>query len=126
LKGEQETINVTLQEEVGALEEVVVAGYGTQQRQEVSGSVSSVDAADANVGQIESPQDLLQGRVPGLSIAGNDGEPGSDQRVRVRGLKSLSANSQPLYVIDGSPVRGYLKIPDWVQFSRIGASSYGH
>lgn len=102
--GEQETINVTLQEEVGALEEVVVTGYGTQQRQEVSGSVSSVDAADANVGQIESPQDLLQGRVPGLSIAGNDGEPGSDQRVRVRGLKSLSANSQPLYVIDGSPV----------------------
>lgn len=102
--GSRETIDVILQVEVGAMDEVVVTGYGTQERQDISGSISSVDVAEANVGQISSPQDLLQGRVPGLSIAGNDGEPGSDQRVRVRGLKSLSANSQPLYVIDGTPV----------------------
>lgn len=102
--GDQEVIDVTLQEEVGRLEEVIVTGYGTQERREISGSISSVDVQSANVGQIESPQDLLQGRVPGLSIAGNDGEPGSDQRVRVRGLKSLSANTQPLYVVDGAPI----------------------
>jgi len=102
--GDQEVIDVTMEEEVGNLDEVVVTGYSTQERQEISGSISSVDVSEANVGQVESPQDLLQGRVSGVSIAGNDGEPGSDQRVRVRGLKSLSANSQPLYVIDGAPV----------------------
>lgn len=102
--GDRENIDVTLEEEVGDLEEVIVTGYSAQERQEISGSISPVDVEQANIGQIESPQDLLQGRVSGVSIAGNDGEPGSDQRVRVRGLKSLSANSQPLYVIDGTPV----------------------
>lgn len=102
--GDQEVIDVALQEDVGRLEEIVVTGYGTQRRQEITGAISSVDVAEANVGQISSPQDLLQGRVAGVSITSNSGEPGADQRVYIRGRKSLSANAQPLYVIDGTPV----------------------
>lgn len=102
--GDREVINVTLQEAVGRLEEVVVTGYGAQQRQEISGAISSVDVAQANVGQVSSPQDLLQGRVSGVSVVSNSGAPGSGQRVRIRGRKSLSASAEPLYVIDGVPI----------------------
>lgn len=100
----RETINVTLRERVGQLDEVVVTGYGAQQREEISGAISSVDVPAANVGQVSSPQDLLQGRVAGVSIVSNSGAPGSGQRVRIRGRKSLSASADPLYVIDGVPI----------------------
>lgn len=119
---DRENIDVTLEEEVGDLEEVIVTGYSAQERREISGSISSVNVPQANVGQVESPQDLLQGRVSGVSIAGNDGEPGSDQRVRVRGLKSLSANSQPLYVIDGAPVSNTNVTPGGLQGSSNSAN----
>lgn len=100
----RETINVTLREQVGQLDEVVVTGYGAQQREEISGAISSVDVPAANVGQVSSPQDLIQGRVAGVSIVSNSGAPGSGQRVRIRGRKSLSASADPLYVIDGVPI----------------------
>lgn len=100
----RETINVTLRERVGQLDEVVVTGYGAQQREEISGAISSVDVPAANVGQVSSPQDLIQGRVAGVSIVSNSGAPGSGQRVRIRGRKSLSASADPLYVIDGVPI----------------------
>jgi iron complex outermembrane receptor protein len=102
--GEQTTINVTLQEEVGQLEEVVVTGYSQQQRQEITGSVSSVDVAEAAAGQNASAQELLKGRVSGLSVLENSGEPGSGVDVRIRGTTSISAGSSPLYVIDGVPI----------------------
>ena len=101
---DRETISLTLQERVGKLGEVVVTGYGAQQREEISGAISSVDIPAANVGQISSPQDLLQGRVAGVTIVSNSGAPGSGQRVRIRGRKSLSASAEPLYVIDGVPI----------------------
>ena len=101
---DRQTVSVTLQERVGKLGEVVVTGYGAQQREEISGAISSVDVPAANVGQISSPQDLLQGRVAGVSIVSNSGAPGSGQRVRIRGRKSLSASAEPLYVVDGVPI----------------------
>lgn len=101
---DRNVVNVTLQESVGKLEEVVVTGYSAQQRGEISGAISSVDVASANVGQVSSPQDLLQGRIAGVSIVSNSGAPGSGQRVRIRGRKSLSASAEPLYVIDGVPI----------------------
>ena len=102
--GDQSTIDVQLQEDVAALDEVVVVGYGTQRRRDISGSVSSVDVAEANTGQVTSPQDLIQGRVAGVNILGNSGEPGSGVNVRIRGTTSISAGSDPLYVVDGVPV----------------------
>lgn len=102
--GDQTVIDVSLQEEVGQLDEVVVTGYDTQQRREITGAQSSVDVSEANVGQVSSPQDLLQGRAAGVSIISNSGEPGAGMRIRVRGTKSLSADSQPLIVLDGVPI----------------------
>lgn len=102
--GDQTVIDVALQEQVGQLDEIVVTGYGTQRRGEITGAQSSVDVAEANIGQNSSPQDLLQGRVAGVSIISNSGEPGSGMRMRVRGAKSLSASSEPLIVLDGVPI----------------------
>lgn len=102
--GNQEVIDVTLQEQVGQLDEVVVTGYGTQERRQITGAQSSVDVSEANVGEVASPQDLLNGRVSGVSIISNSGEPGAGQRIRVRGTKSLSASSDPLIVMDGVPI----------------------
>ena len=102
--GDRSTIDVQLQEDVAALDEVVVTGYGTQRRRDISGSVSSVDVAEANTGQVTSPQDLIQGRVAGVNILENSGEPGSGVNVRIRGTTSISAGSDPLYVVDGVPI----------------------
>lgn len=102
--GDKTTINVTLQEEVGKLEEVVVTGYSQQQRQEITGSVSSVDVASASIGQNSSTQDLLKGRISGLQVLENSGEPASGVSLRIRGTTSISAGSSPLYVVDGVPI----------------------
>ncbi|PQJ35092.1 hypothetical protein BSZ35_11220 [Salinibacter sp. 10B] len=102
--GDQTVIDVSLQEDVAQLDQVVVTGYGTQQRRNITGAQASVDVADAVTGQNTSPQDLIQGRVAGVQIISNSGEPGAGMRIRVRGQKSLSASNDPLYVIDGVPI----------------------
>lgn len=102
--GDQRVVNVALRQSVAELEDVVVVGYGTQRRGDVTGSVASVKVADANMGQISSPEDLIQGRVPGVSIVKNDGEPGAGMTVRIRGGTSITASNDPLYVIDGVPI----------------------
>ena len=102
--GDQEVIDVTLQEDVEQLDEVVVVGYGTQRRSDISGAVSSVDVADADVGQVTSTQDLIRGRIAGVELQENSGEPGAGVNIRVRGTSSISGGNDPLYVIDGIPV----------------------
>ena len=98
----------TLQFRLGAaaasLTELVVTGYGSQRREAVTGSVSTVNADDANVGQVTSPNQLMQGRVPGVNIVQNNGGPGAGVQVRIRGGTSISASNDPLYVIDGVPI----------------------
>ncbi len=98
------TMNVSLLVDEVLLDEVVVVGYGTQKRADITGSVGSVDASEANVGLISSPEQLLQGRVAGVSIIQNGGEPGAPVTVRIRGGTSISASNEPLYVIDGVPI----------------------
>ena len=89
---------------VAQLEEVVAVGYGTQTRAELSTSVSSVSAADL-VGQpIASVDGALQGKAPGVQVIQNAGNPGNAISVRVRGLASISASNDPLYVVDGVPM----------------------
>jgi iron complex outermembrane receptor protein len=102
--GDQTVIDVAMQEDVAQLDQVVVTGYGTQQRGNITGAQASVDVAEAITGQNTSPQDLIQGRVAGVQIVSNSGEPGAGMRIRVRGQKSLSASNDPLYVIDGVPI----------------------
>ena len=121
--GDQTVIDVTLQEDIEQLDEVVVVGYGTQRRQEITGSVSSVDVAEANVGQNASPQDLIQGRIAGVNVLQNSGEPGAGAEIRVRGTSSISAGNEPLYVIDGVPINNTNITPGGASVGGVSSSS---
>lgn len=100
------TIDVSLSPNVQQLEDVVVIGYGTQQVEDNTGSVSAVSSEDFNEGAITSPQELFQGKAAGVTVTSNDGAPGSGATIRIRGGSSLSASNDPLYVIDGVPLDG--------------------
>ena len=102
--GGTSTADFTMQPQAAVLEGVVVTGYGTQRREAITGSVSTVDADAANVGVVTSPEQMIQGRVAGVQITQNNGEPGSGVQIRVRGGTSISASNEPLYVIDGVPI----------------------
>ena len=104
--GAQTRIDVQLQEDSNLLDDVVVVGYGTQRRGDVTASVSTVEIDDANDGLVTAPTDFLEGRVSGLTVIEASGEPGADVSVRIRGGTSISSSNQPLYVIDGIPVSG--------------------
>ncbi len=94
----------TLAPQASILEPVVVTGYGSQRREAITGSVSTVEANVANVGVKTNADQLLQGRAAGVNIIQNSGEPGSGAQVLIRGGSSLSATNDPLYVIDGVPI----------------------
>ena len=102
--GATTTVNLTLQPGAAILEPVVVTGYGTQRREAITGSVSSVDATAANVGVVTNVSNMIQGRAAGVTITPNNGEPGSGAQIRIRGGTSISASNEPLYVIDGVPI----------------------
>ncbi len=97
-------VDIVLSESTVQLEDVVVVGYGTQRREDVTGSVSSVDVEDADIGLASSPQELIQGKAAGVQVIRNSGEPGSGMTVRIRGGTSINASNDPLYVIDGVPI----------------------
>jgi iron complex outermembrane receptor protein len=102
--GSQTEVNVTLSESTLNLEEVVVIGYGTQRRQEVTGAIGSVKEDGFNRGVILSPEQLMQGKVSGLNITSRSGEPGEAQTIIIRGPGSVRSGGGPLYVIDGVPI----------------------
>lgn len=100
-------VNVSLTiNNASTIGEVVVIGYGTARKKDLTGSVSSVKAKDFNQGVISSPDQLLQGKVPGLEITNNSGQPGAATTVKIRGNNSIRANNNPLYVVDGVPLDG--------------------
>jgi len=99
------TADFTISTVAARLSEVVVTGYGTQRREAITGSVSQVTAEEANVGVIANPNQLLQGRVAGVNMTVNNGEPGGGAQIRIRGGTSISASNDPLYVIDGVPLQ---------------------
>ena len=96
--------NVSLQQDVVDVGEVMVIGYGQMKKSDATGSVSSVSTKDFNKGAITSPQDLLTGKASGVQITSAGGEPGSAATIRIRGGSSLSASNDPLFIIDGVPV----------------------
>lgn len=95
------TINVSLIEDLSKLDEVVVVGYGTQRKKEITSAITSVSAEDFNKGNVNNPAQLLQGKVAGLSIASPGGNPNQGFTIRLRGLSTFGANTGPLIVIDG-------------------------
>lgn len=101
----QSRIDVSLEPDVETLEEVVVVGYGTEKRKDLTGAVSSVSSEDFNPGVVIAPEQLMQGKVAGVNITQNSGQPGAASTVRIRGENSISAGNDPLYVIDGVPLQ---------------------
>ncbi|MDB5007354.1 MAG: iron complex outerrane recepter protein [Mucilaginibacter sp.] len=98
------SLNFNLQPQSTGLNEVVVIGYGTQKKKDLTGSVSTITAKDFNQGAITTPEDLITGKVSGVSITSNGGAPGAGSTIRIRGGASLNASNDPLIVIDGVPV----------------------
>jgi TonB-linked SusC/RagA family outer membrane protein len=102
--GSQSVINIVLSPEIKTLSEVVVIGYGTQKRKDLTGSISSVTAATIEKVPITTVEQALQGRAAGVQIVNNDARPGGSVSVLVRGIGSLaSGGNAPLYVVDGYP-----------------------
>ena len=99
--GSRSVIDVKLGADNKSLEEVVVVGYGTQKRKEISGTVSSLSSRDFNAGVVNNPLVGAAGKVAGLVITQSSGDPSARPTVRLRGTGSLSGNSEPLYVVDG-------------------------
>ncbi len=99
------TVQFAMPAQAAVLGELVVTGYGTQRRQSITGSVAQVDADAANVGVITNANQMLQGRVAGVHIVSNSGEPGGGAQVRIRGGTSISGSNDPLYVVDGVPIQ---------------------
>ena len=94
-------VDVALGEDVSALEEVLVVGYGTQTRSDVTGSVSSIDTEELAAQPVAQLANALQGRAAGVEVVNTNAEPGGGVRVRIRGGTSINADSDPLYVVDG-------------------------
>jgi iron complex outermembrane receptor protein len=106
------TLDFVMTPVAATLSEVVVTGYGSQRREAITGSVAQIQADDANKGVIDNPNQLIQGRVTGVNIVTNNGEPGGGAQIRIRGGTSLSASNDPLYVIDGVPLQNENPVPN--------------
>lgn len=98
------TLNVKLVPKSMALADVVVIGYGTQRKSDLTGSVSSISSKDFNEGLISSPEQLINGKVSGVQIMSNSGSPTGGSSIRIRGGASLNASNDPLIVLDGVPL----------------------
>jgi TonB-linked SusC/RagA family outer membrane protein len=97
---------VDMKVSAGSLDQVVVVGYGTQRKRDVTGSVAKIKSEDLNAFPANSPVQGMQGRVAGVQVAQNSGEPGGSISVRIRGGNSLQGSNEPLYVVDGFALSG--------------------
>jgi len=113
------SVDVMLVASGASLNEIVVIGYGTARRRDVTGSISTIQAKDFNKGVIISPDQLLQNKVPGLEITQNSGQPGAATTVKIRGNNSIRGGNNPIYVIDGVILDGRSARPNF------GLGSFG-
>ncbi len=97
-------LDVLLKESSASLDEVLVIGYGTVKKKDATGAVAKVNLADLNKAPVRSFDEALAGRVAGVTVASNDGQPGSSVNIVIRGNNSLTQDNSPLYVIDGFPI----------------------
>jgi TonB-linked SusC/RagA family outer membrane protein len=109
------SITIALAPDNANLTDVVVIGYGTTRKKDLTGSVASVQAKDFNKGVISSPEQLLQGKVAGLQITNSSGQPGAITIVKIRGNNSIRSGNSPLYVVDGIPLDGRSPRPGFSQ-----------
>ena len=102
--GSQTVINLSMADDAAILGEVVVIGYGSQKKKDLTGSIVSVTSTDFVKGQITTPEQLVSGKLAGVQITSNSGAPGAGSTIRIRGGSSLNANNDPLIVLDGMPL----------------------
>lgn len=102
--GSSNVLNVRLRTDALTLSDIVVIGYGTQRKSDLTGSVSNVSSKDFNAGLISSPEQLINGKVSGVQIMSNSGSPTAGSTIRIRGGASLNASNDPLIVLDGVPL----------------------
>ena len=101
--GNRKIINISLKDEAKLLDEVVVVGYGTMRKKDLSGAVASIKSDDLMQGNPTNISQALQGKLAGVQVNQSDGAPGSGVSITIRGANSFSTNSQPLYIVDGIP-----------------------
>jgi len=99
--GNQNSLAIQLISDAESLEEVVVTGYGTQRKSDVTGAISSIKTEDFNRGVVANPGQLLQGKISGVNVTATSGEPGAAQNIIIRGIGSLRSGTTPLFVVDG-------------------------
>ncbi|MEL7247179.1 MAG: TonB-dependent receptor [Bacteroidota bacterium] len=104
LVGSQTSLKIVMEQNAELLDEVVVIGYGTVRKSDLTGSVAKISSDDFNQGAIVSADQALQGRIAGVNISQASAEPGGGINIRIRGANSITAGSDPLYVIDGFPI----------------------
>jgi iron complex outermembrane receptor protein len=106
------SVKVVMKSSSTALTDVIIIGYGSARKKDYTGAVSSIKAKDFNQGVINSPDQLLQSKVPGLEVTNTSGQPGAATTIQVRGTSSIRASNNPLYVVDGVPLDGGTARPD--------------
>lgn len=109
--GSDMTIQLQLDSDQG-LDEVVVIGYGTARKRDLTGSLVTIGAKNFNKGLMTSPDQLIQGKTPGVMVINNTGQPGGSTTVRIRGNSSIRASNNPLFVLDGVPMSGNSPLPE--------------
>jgi len=108
--GTSDVLNIELQPG-SVLEEIVVTGYGTVKRKDLTGAVASLGEKDFNQGLVVAPDQLIQGRTPGVQVINNSGQPGGATTIRIRGNASIRTGNQPLFVVDGVQLSGISSRP---------------
>lgn len=108
----QRVINVTLLTDVSELDEVVVVGYGTQERRDVTGAITKIGSETIERTSNATVEQALNGKISGVNTIITDGTPGAGIRIRIRGGTSINANNEPLYVIDGFPIEVDYSVSD--------------
>lgn len=103
IAGSQNLITITLLEDMSSLDEVIVVGYGTQEKRNVTGAISSLDEKSIREIPVSSAVEAMQGQVAGVDVVSSGGRPGQNPQILIRGRRSISASNDPLYVIDGIP-----------------------
>jgi len=111
-------VDISLEEDVQSLEEIVVIGYGTQKRSDLTGAVGSVNVEQLQQRPVPSLNQALAGRIPGVQVNVNSGRPGGKSNVRIRGFSSINSSNNPLYVVDG------VQLPMTTQTQRSQAIDY--
>ncbi|MCY7349341.1 MAG: TonB-dependent receptor [Cytophagaceae bacterium] len=104
--GTRTSIDINLIDDARGLDEVVVVGYGTQKKSQLTGAISSVSAREISELPITNARQALQGRTAGVDVVSNNSKPGAGVTVRIRGRRSINASNDPLYVVDGIPLSG--------------------